>query len=162
MILREGELKNAFRLRRVGRAGNIVERAGGESSDVSAPIGQMRKDDDRRASGGSRQNADRGAEIAIRQIVAAKHKLKRLVSDECARVGQGNAVDGLQPEAMSDFAGLLSLKGIGRYDQYLAGVDHFSPPSDRISLARESRRDLAEIILSTGPVTTSSGSVRGK
>ena len=79
-ILRERESQDPFGLDRVRRAGDIVKRAGAESPHVGVPIGQVRKHDHRGAAGRGSQNAHRGAEIAIRQIVAAQDKLKRCSS----------------------------------------------------------------------------------
>ena len=155
-ILGECESQDPFRLNRFRRAGDVVKRASAESPHVSVPIGQVRNHDYRGAPGGRSQNAHRSAEIAIRQIVAAQHKLKRLFLNAAACVRQGSAMDGLQPQAASDFVGLLTLQGIGRYDQHLAGVKQFSPPSDRISSAQAKQLCPVEIILSSGPVATSS------
>ena len=66
-------------------------------------------------------------------------------------------MNGLQTQLVSDFRSLLTLKRIGGYDQHVAGVEHFSPPSDKISLAEESQPYPVEFILSAGPVATSSG-----
>jgi hypothetical protein len=63
----------------------------------------------------------------------------------------------LQSQAASDFLSLLKLKGIGRYDQHLAGVEHFSPPGERISSTHDRRPYQVEIILSAGQVATGSG-----
>jgi hypothetical protein len=155
-ILRERKPQDSFRLHRVRRAGNIVKRAGAQSSHVSIPFGEVRKHNHRGASGCGRQNAHRSAKIAIRQFVAAEHKLKRLLLDAGARVCQGSTTEGLQPQVPGDFFDLLTLKGIRRHDQRMAGVEHFLPPSDRISSARERQLNTFEIILSAGAVATDS------
>jgi hypothetical protein len=85
-ILGEREAQDSFGLNRVRRTGNIVKGAGAESPHVGVPIGQVRKHDHRGACSGGRQNAHCRAEIAIRQIVAAEHKLKRLFLDASACV----------------------------------------------------------------------------
>jgi hypothetical protein len=108
-ILRQRESQDSFRLDRVRRAGNIVKCAGAESSHVSVPVSQVRKHDHGSASGRRRQNAHGSAKIAIRQIVAAQHKLKRLLLDATARGRQGSAMDGLHPDAPDDFLNFLAL-----------------------------------------------------
>ena len=114
--MREGESQDPFRLNRVRREGDIVKRAGAESSHVSAPIGQVRKHNHRNTPGCRRQNPKGSAEITIRQVVTTQRELKCLLLDARARFRQGPTTDGSQPQTASDFFGLLTLKGIGRYD----------------------------------------------
>jgi hypothetical protein len=129
----EREPKDSFCLNLIRRASNIVKRPYAERSDISIPFGQVRKHNDWGAPGSGGQNAHCRAKVAVRQIVTAKHELKRLILGTRARLGQRFATNRLQAEAARDFRRLFALKRIGRYDQHVAGVDHIPPPSTGLS-----------------------------
>ena len=130
-ILLEREAQDPFSFRRVRRAGNIIERTCAKRLHVCVPIGQARKNNNRGAARGGSQHAQGSAEIAIRQIVTAQHKLKRLFSYAGSRVRQGSATNEFQTEAGKDFFCLATRNSIGGYNQHLAGVGHFMPPGKK-------------------------------
>lgn len=155
-IFRDREPQDPFHLARIGRADDVVKRSGAERPHVRIPISKVRKDNHRGASRGRGQNTERGAEVAVRQVVAAKYKLIGLLLDPRARGAQGIAKDGSQPEAAGNFLGFLMMLRIRSNDQHLAGVEHTQPPSDRISTTQAKQLYPLPIILSGGPLATES------
>ncbi len=77
-ILAKSETQDALGFDTLGRARDIVKRTGAERRHVGIPVSQVGKDNHGNAPCGRRQDLQRSSEIAIRQIIIAKDKLKCL------------------------------------------------------------------------------------
>jgi hypothetical protein len=115
-IVAQGEAQNAFGFNRLRRARDVVKRAGAERFHISIPIGQVGNDNHRNVTRRSGQNLQRGSQIAIRQIISAKDKLKCLFPNQSARIAQRRAKDMLQPNVANDFSCPVSVRWIGTDD----------------------------------------------
>jgi hypothetical protein len=112
----QGKAQNAFAFNRLQRARDVVERAGAERFHISIPIGQVGKDNHGNVARRSGQNLQRSSQIAIRQIICAKDKLKRLPPNQSTRIAQRRAKDRQQPNVANDFSCLVSVRWIGTDD----------------------------------------------
>src|SRR5579871_264409 len=97
----------------------------------------MRKHNHRRAQSRCAQDADGGAQGAVRQIIAAQDGLEGLSLDPRASGGKGIGDHRLHRESCRNVTNRVTLMRIGRYDQDPAGVEHVSPRSEAITTARE-------------------------
>jgi hypothetical protein len=115
-IVAQGEAQNAFAFNWLRRARDVVKRAGAERFHISIPIGQAGNDNHGNTARRCGQNLQRGSQIAIRQIISAKDKLKRLLPNQSARIAQRRAKHMLQPNVAHDFSCLVSVRWIGTDD----------------------------------------------
>src|SRR5580658_6734012 len=104
----------------IGRACDVVEGSGLESSEIMIPLGETRKHDDWRGL----RCRDYAPEITIRQSVVAEHHAELLCGHKDSRFVEFHAADGVETTPDHCCVNLFMMFFLGRDDQNLIDAGH--------------------------------------